>query len=96
MYTTYTHISSTVGSPNSNHGQLAFFPEYQHTGLGVNPGIVDPSNYFSGTEYSTYPPGMEEFNMTFVDNKAIGELARVSFSIISHLSLTAALLALGE
>ncbi|KAK6948429.1 hypothetical protein Daesc_010195 [Daldinia eschscholtzii] len=63
--------SSTVGSPNSNHGQLAFFPEYQHTGLGVNPGIVDPSNYFSGTEYSTYPPGMEEFNMTFVDNKAI-------------------------
>ncbi|KAI0117056.1 hypothetical protein F4814DRAFT_273232 [Daldinia grandis] len=62
--------SSTVGSPNSNHGQSSFFPEYQQSGLGVNPGIVDPSNYFSGTEYSTYP-GMDEFNMTFVDNKAI-------------------------
>ncbi|KAI1648598.1 hypothetical protein F4815DRAFT_38985 [Daldinia loculata] len=62
--------SSTVGSPNSNHGQLAFFPEYQQSGLGVNPGIVDSSNYFTGTEYSTYP-GMDEFNMAFVDNKAI-------------------------
>ncbi|KAF3055765.1 hypothetical protein GL218_07258 [Daldinia childiae] len=62
--------SSTVGSPNSNHGQLAFFPEYQQSGLGVNPGIVDSSNYFTGTEYSTYPT-MDEFNMAFVDNKAI-------------------------
>lgn len=69
--------SSTVGSPNSTNGQLAFFPEYQHGGLGVNPGIVGASDYMTGTEYSPFGPGMEEFNMTF-DNKAIGELARVS------------------
>ncbi|KAI2608494.1 uncharacterized protein GGS25DRAFT_490530 [Hypoxylon fragiforme] len=58
--------SSTVGSPNSNHGQLAFFPEYQHGGLGLNPGIVGSSDYLTGTEYSTYSgPGMEEFSMHF-------------------------------
>ncbi|KAI4867751.1 hypothetical protein F4820DRAFT_412681 [Hypoxylon rubiginosum] len=62
--------SSTVGSPNSTNGQLAFFPEYQHGGLGVNPGIVGASDYMTGTEYSPFGPGMEEFNMTF-DNKAI-------------------------
>ncbi|KAI1414270.1 hypothetical protein F5Y13DRAFT_159153 [Hypoxylon sp. FL1857] len=61
--------SSTVGSPSSNHGQLAFFPEYQQTGLGVNPGIVGSSDYLTGTEYSAFGPGMDEFSMTF-DNKA--------------------------
>lgn len=57
--------SSTVGSPNSTNGQLAFFPEYQQAGLGVNPGIVGSGDYLTGTEYSTFAPGMEEFNMTF-------------------------------
>lgn len=71
--------SSTVGSPNSTSGQLAFLPEYQQGGLGIVPGIVT-AEYLTGTEYSTFGPGMEEFNMTF-DNKAagfVGELARVS------------------
>ncbi|KAI1771820.1 hypothetical protein F4818DRAFT_190634 [Hypoxylon cercidicola] len=63
--------SSTVGSPNSTNGQLAFFPEYQQGGLGVNPGIVGSSDYLTGTEYSTFGPGMEEFNMTF-DTKTTG------------------------
>ncbi|KAI2609302.1 hypothetical protein GGR54DRAFT_618549 [Hypoxylon sp. NC1633] len=59
--------SSTVGSPSSNHGQLAFFPEYQQGALSVNPAIV-ASDYLTGTEYSTsaFPgPGMEEFNIPF-------------------------------
>ncbi|KAI0472140.1 hypothetical protein GGR56DRAFT_108254 [Xylariaceae sp. FL0804] len=58
--------SSTVGSPNSNHGQLAYMPEYQRSGFGVVPGIVGSGEYFTGTEYSTFPaPGMEEFTMAF-------------------------------
>ncbi|KAI5867144.1 hypothetical protein GGS23DRAFT_162677 [Durotheca rogersii] len=58
--------SSTVGSPNSNHGQLAFFPEYQHTGLGVNPGIVGSGDYVTGTEYTALTgAGMDEFSITF-------------------------------
>ncbi|KAI1336139.1 hypothetical protein F5Y15DRAFT_213354 [Xylariaceae sp. FL0016] len=61
--------SSTVGSPNSNHGQLAYIPEYQQSGFGANPGIVGSSEYFTGTEYSAFSgPGMDEFTMTF-DNK---------------------------
>ncbi|KAI0169478.1 hypothetical protein GGR52DRAFT_468368 [Hypoxylon sp. FL1284] len=63
--------SSTVGSPSSANGQLAFFPEYQHGGLGVSPGIVGSSEFLTGTEYSAFGPGMEEFTMTF-DNKATG------------------------
>ncbi|RYP69526.1 hypothetical protein DL771_006041 [Monosporascus sp. 5C6A] len=55
--------SSTVGSPHSNPGQLAFMPEYQHTGLGVSPAIVGNGEYFHSTEYSYSGPGMEEFSM---------------------------------
>lgn len=75
--------SSTVGSPSSNNGQLAFFPEYQQSGLGTNPGIVGSGDYMTGTEYSAFGPGMDDFSMTFVDNKAgfVGEWARVSFDI---------------
>ncbi|KAI2619092.1 hypothetical protein GGS26DRAFT_595572 [Hypomontagnella submonticulosa] len=62
--------SSTVGSPSSNNGQLAFFPEYQQSGLGTNPGIVGSGDYMTGTEYSAFGPGMDDFSMTFVDNKA--------------------------
>ncbi|KAI1496743.1 hypothetical protein F5X99DRAFT_57065 [Biscogniauxia marginata] len=59
--------SSTVGSPNSNHGQLAFMPEYQQS--TINPSIVGTGEYFTGTEYSAFSgPGMEEFTITF-DNK---------------------------
>ncbi|KAI1262149.1 hypothetical protein F5Y18DRAFT_161355 [Xylariaceae sp. FL1019] len=61
--------SSTVGSPNSNHGQLAFIPEYSQSGMNVNPGIVGSNEYYAGTEYSAFTgPGMEEF-MTF-DSKS--------------------------
>ncbi|KAK7753110.1 hypothetical protein SLS62_004841 [Diatrype stigma] len=45
--------SSTVGSPHSNPGQLGFIPEYQHTGLGVSPGIVG--------DYMYSGPGMDDF-----------------------------------
>ncbi|RYO84588.1 hypothetical protein DL766_010554 [Monosporascus sp. MC13-8B] len=55
--------SSTVGSPHSNPGQLAFMPEYQHTGLGVSPAIVGNGEYFHSAEYSYSGPGMEEFSM---------------------------------
>ncbi|KAI1639770.1 hypothetical protein F4809DRAFT_76230 [Biscogniauxia mediterranea] len=58
--------SSTVGSPNSNHGQLAFMPEY-HTAT-INPSIVGSADYYTGTEYSAYASGMDDFSMTF-DNK---------------------------
>ncbi|KAI3318189.1 hypothetical protein HD806DRAFT_526513 [Xylariaceae sp. AK1471] len=58
--------SSTVGSPNSNHGQLAFIPEYPQSGISVNPSIVGSSEYFAGTEYSAFTgPGMDDFTMTF-------------------------------
>ncbi|KAI0876570.1 hypothetical protein GGS24DRAFT_215117 [Hypoxylon argillaceum] len=58
--------SSTVGSPNSNHGQLAFMPEYTTSGINVNPSIVGAGDYFASTEYSAYTgPGMEDFTMTF-------------------------------
>ncbi|GAP90784.1 putative zinc finger protein [Rosellinia necatrix] len=57
--------SSTVGSPNSNHGQLAFIPEYT-TGMNVNPSIVGSGDYFAGTEYAAYTgPGMEDFPITY-------------------------------
>ncbi|KAI1317021.1 hypothetical protein F5Y16DRAFT_414675 [Xylariaceae sp. FL0255] len=69
--------SSTVGSPNSNHGQLAFIPEYPPA-MSVNPGIVSSGEYYAGTEYSAFSgPSMEEFTMaydsksTFVDPSLI-------------------------
>ncbi len=72
--------SSTVGSPHSNPGQIAFMPEYQHTGLGVSPGIVNHGDYFNGTEYYS-GPGMEEFSIPY-DNKPsfVGELAQAPTS----------------
>ncbi|KAI0798860.1 zinc finger protein [Xylaria sp. FL0064] len=62
--------SSTVGSPNSNHGQSTFMPEYTPSGMNVNPSIVGSGDYFGGTEYSAFTgPGMEDFTMTF-DSKS--------------------------
>ncbi|RWA07150.1 hypothetical protein EKO27_g7960 [Xylaria grammica] len=37
--------SSTVGSPNSNHGQSGFMSEYTTSGMNVNPSIVGSSDY---------------------------------------------------
>lgn len=55
--------SSTMGSPVSNHGQLAPMPDWAAPhGLSGSPGIVDQSDYFAtGTEYS-FAPGMDGFN----------------------------------
>ncbi|KAF2971213.1 hypothetical protein GQX73_g2348 [Xylaria multiplex] len=62
--------SSTVGSPNSNHGQSGFMPEYSTSGMSVNPSIVGSGDYFTGTEYSAFAgPGMDDFTMTF-DSKS--------------------------
>ena len=70
--------SSTVGSPHSNPGQLAFMPEYQqHTGLGVSPGIVGHGDYFNGTEYYS-GPGMEEFMHYDSKSSFVGELEHIS------------------
>ncbi|OTA67673.1 hypothetical protein K449DRAFT_400354 [Hypoxylon sp. EC38] len=61
--------SSTVGSPSSNHGQLAFFPEYQPNGMSV--GIVGANEFLASTEYSAgFDTGMDEFSMATYDNKA--------------------------
>ncbi|KAI1391321.1 uncharacterized protein F4822DRAFT_427171 [Hypoxylon trugodes] len=58
--------SSTVGSPSSNNGQLAFLPEYSQNALGVNPGIVGASDYYTGGDYAPFPnTGMEEFNVVY-------------------------------
>ncbi|KAK3685677.1 hypothetical protein B0T22DRAFT_382630 [Podospora appendiculata] len=56
--------SSNMGSPLSNHGQLAPIPEWAAAphGLGVSPGIVDQNDYFPGTEYSFTPSAIEGFN----------------------------------
>ncbi|KAI0197408.1 hypothetical protein EV127DRAFT_10279 [Xylaria flabelliformis] len=63
--------SSTVGSPSSNPGQLAFIPEYQQSSINVNPSIVGSSEYFTGSEYTAFTgPGMEDFTMTFDSSKS--------------------------
>ena len=78
--------SSTVGSPHSNPGQLAFMPEYQqHTGLGVSPGIVGHGEFFSGTEYYS-GTGMEEFIHYDSKPSFVGELAHIPQARESSLS----------
>ncbi|CAI4212940.1 unnamed protein product [Parascedosporium putredinis] len=54
--------SSAVGSPQSNHGQLAAIPEWAPQTMTVSPNIVGQHDYFpTGTEYSTFGPGMDEY-----------------------------------
>lgn len=63
--------SSTVGSPHSNPGQLGFIHEYQHTGLGVSPGIVGHGDYmYSG-------PGMDDF-IPYDKPSFVGEFAQAT------------------
>lgn len=79
--------SSTVGSPNSNHGQSAFIHEYTPSGMNINPSIVGSSDYFGGTEYSAFTgPGMEDFTTMTFDSKStfVGESARISTAAITH------------
>ncbi|KAJ1329202.1 general transcription factor IIIA [Microdochium nivale] len=69
--------SSTTGSPNSSHGQLAYVPEPQHHVL-MTPGIVGHNEYFAaGADYA-YNQAMEEYTVpqyegkpTFVDPSLI-------------------------
>jgi hypothetical protein len=58
--------SSNMGSPLSNHCQLAPMTNEWATphGLGVSPGIVDQSEYFSGHDYS-FGHGIEGYNAQF-------------------------------
>lgn len=76
---TISASSSTVGSPHSNHGHLAFVPDYNHNPLGVNPSIVGQPDYYTGSEYSSFvPPSMEEYTLAY-DGKPgfVGELAQI-------------------
>lgn len=55
--------SSAVGSPQSNHGQLAPIPEWAAPQtMSVSPNIVGHNDYFPhGSEYSAFGPGMDDF-----------------------------------
>ncbi|KAK3308224.1 uncharacterized protein B0T15DRAFT_101969 [Chaetomium strumarium] len=85
--------SSTMGSPLSSHGQTAPIPEWAAAphGLGLTPGIVEPSDYFPG-EYSFAPGGIDVFHHNApydfpAASKApgfVGELSQIPRS--SHLS----------
>ncbi|KAH7032879.1 uncharacterized protein B0I36DRAFT_240513 [Microdochium trichocladiopsis] len=62
--------SSTLGSPSSNHGQIAYIPEPQHHVLSLTPGIVGHGEYFaSGTDYAYHPTGMEEYAVPQFEGK---------------------------
>ncbi|TGO80665.1 hypothetical protein BELL_0003g00320 [Botrytis elliptica] len=55
--------SSTIGSPNSNHGHMVSVSEWG-SGLGINPSIVNYDNFGQGTDYN-FSAGMEEFTVDF-------------------------------
>ncbi|KAI1853562.1 hypothetical protein JX266_001546 [Neoarthrinium moseri] len=69
--------SSNMGSPHSNHDQLAYNPEFGQNAMSINPGIV--GDYCTGTEYSTYvPQEMEGYSMVYESKPGfVGELAQV-------------------
>ncbi|KAF7881217.1 uncharacterized protein EAF02_007108 [Botrytis sinoallii] len=55
--------SSTIGSPNSNHGHMVSVSEWG-SGLGINPSIVNYDNFGQGTDYN-FSAGMEDFTVDF-------------------------------
>ncbi|KAF7897023.1 hypothetical protein EAF00_005251 [Botryotinia globosa] len=55
--------SSTIGSPNSNHGHMVSVSEWG-SGLGINPSIVNYDNFGHGTDYN-FSAGMEDFTVDF-------------------------------
>lgn len=77
--------SSNMGSPLSNPGQLAPFPEWAAgapQGLGVSPGIVDQGDYFPGGEYSFASNVIDGFHPNFdlANGKGpgfVGELSQI-------------------
>lgn len=77
--------SSTVGSPLSNPGQLAFIPEYHQNALGVNPSIVQP-DYYTSTEYSFTAPVIDDFSGMTYEGKPgfVGELSRIPRDSVSR------------
>jgi hypothetical protein len=80
--------SSNMGSPLSNHGNLAPIPEWAAPqGLGVTPGIVDQNDYFPGSEYSFASGTIDGFNpvLEFTHAKPgfVGELSQVPRSRLS-------------
>jgi len=74
--------SSTIGSPYSTHGQTVPVPEWNTSGLGINPSIVSFDNSFA-QDINYTAPGMEH-EIAFPDaNKSsvfVGECANVSAS----------------
>lgn len=77
--------SSTVGSPLSNPGQLAFIPEYQQNALGVHPSIVGQPDYYTSAEYSFTAPVMEDFSMTYEAKPGfVGESSRIPRDAVSR------------
>jgi hypothetical protein len=85
---TVSASSSTVGSPHSNHGQLALVPDY-HNPL-VNPSIVGQPDYYTGSEYSSFvQPGMEEYNLGYESKPGfVGELAQIPRSLAHSTSFS--------
>ena len=74
--------SSAVGSPQSNHGQLAPVPGWAAPqAMNVSPNIVGHAEYLGATEYGAFP-GMDEYGaFDFGAGKPpgfVGELETVS------------------
>jgi hypothetical protein len=76
--------SSTMGSPYSNHGQTAPVPEWNSTGLGINPSIVGGAYDSSFTHDFSYPTSGMEHELAFTDvtksHVFVGECPKVSES----------------
>lgn len=72
--------SSTIGSPNSNHGHMVSVSEWG-SGLGINPSIVNYDNFGQGTDYN-FSAGMEDFTVDFNSAKPgfVGECENISRS----------------
>lgn len=78
--------SSAMGSPYSNHGQTVTVPEWNSTGLGINPSIVNGNCDGFAQDFGYTTSGMEH-ELAFTDvNKPhvfVGESSKVSESLSS-------------
>jgi serine/threonine protein kinase len=75
-------LSSTMGTPYSNLDQTFLGPEWNSTGLGINPGIVDGG--FDGFQDFSYTTSGMEHELAFTDvtksHVFVGECLKVSKS----------------
>jgi hypothetical protein len=75
--------SSTMGSPYSNHGQTVPGPEWNSTGLGINPSIVGGAYDGFAQDFSYTTSGMDH-ELAFTDvtksHVFVGECPKVSES----------------